>query len=214
MPDCQALHAGPPPDLGVVLFAHSTRHACWQVPKMLGTLHHDWCPRAMVVSFKLETEEHLLVKKVRKWACIKRLGGSSCLLPVPRGLPCCWCRSIARRHALVHAGPRGHPAARRAAGCGQHAAHAQGPGVPGERSGGRCVSGLFRGKRGHPAAADRPCCMHHHIPPWRAAQGGEARVQLIERPADVPEIERLLVAEVVAAHQRHLGAAAAAVAGG
>jgi hypothetical protein len=36
-----------------------------QVPKMLGTLRHEWCPQAMVVSFKLETDDALLIKKVR-----------------------------------------------------------------------------------------------------------------------------------------------------
>jgi hypothetical protein len=33
-------------------------------------------------------------------------------------------------------------------------------------------------------------------------------VQHVERPPDVPQIESLLVAEVVAAHRRHMQAAA------
>ena len=36
-----------------------------QVPKMLGTLRREWCPEAMVVSFKLETDDKLLIGKVR-----------------------------------------------------------------------------------------------------------------------------------------------------
>ena len=55
-----------------------------------------------------------------------------------------------------------------------------------------------------------PCQLHVRPPPRpHKAQDGEARVQLIERPPDVPEIERLLVAEVAAAHQRHAAAAGA-----
>lgn len=35
-----------------------------QVPKMLGTLQHAWAPEAFLVSFKLETDEGLLIRKV------------------------------------------------------------------------------------------------------------------------------------------------------
>ena len=35
-----------------------------RVPKMLGALRHHWCPSAMVVSFKLETDQHILLHKV------------------------------------------------------------------------------------------------------------------------------------------------------
>jgi hypothetical protein len=31
---------------------------------MLHSLRHEWAPRCMVVSFKLETDESILVKKV------------------------------------------------------------------------------------------------------------------------------------------------------
>ena len=31
---------------------------------MLGALRREWCPRAMVVSFKLETDDALLIGKV------------------------------------------------------------------------------------------------------------------------------------------------------
>ncbi|KAL6757555.1 DNA/pantothenate metabolism flavoprotein [Haematococcus lacustris] len=34
-----------------------------KVPKMLGLLTRQWCPAAMVVSFKLETDTHILVAK-------------------------------------------------------------------------------------------------------------------------------------------------------
>ena len=33
---------------------------------MLGALHRDWAPAALAVSFKLETDEQLLVDKVRR----------------------------------------------------------------------------------------------------------------------------------------------------
>lgn len=40
-----------------------------QVPKALGVLTGTWAPRAVVVSFKLETDEDLLISKVsRKYA--------------------------------------------------------------------------------------------------------------------------------------------------
>ena len=35
-----------------------------RVPKMLGALRRCWCPSAMVVSFKLETDHHILLQKV------------------------------------------------------------------------------------------------------------------------------------------------------
>lgn len=35
-----------------------------RVPKFLGLLRHAWCPRACVVSFKLETDPELLLSKV------------------------------------------------------------------------------------------------------------------------------------------------------
>ena len=35
-----------------------------QVPKMLGSLRHKWAPEAFLVSFKLETDEGLLISKV------------------------------------------------------------------------------------------------------------------------------------------------------
>lgn len=31
---------------------------------MLGALRHAWCPAAMLVSFKLETDEQILLRKV------------------------------------------------------------------------------------------------------------------------------------------------------
>ena len=39
-----------------------------QVPKMLGVLKHVWAPEAFVVSFKLETDENILLKKVQPQA--------------------------------------------------------------------------------------------------------------------------------------------------
>jgi hypothetical protein len=43
---------------------------CWclgQVPKMIGVLRQEWAPAAFVVSFKLETDEAILVSKVCVW---------------------------------------------------------------------------------------------------------------------------------------------------
>ncbi len=37
---------------------------CRQVPKMLGLLGQQWAPEAFVISFKLETDESLLIAKV------------------------------------------------------------------------------------------------------------------------------------------------------
>lgn len=37
-----------------------------KVPKALGALKSRWCPRAMIVSFKLETDEALLIAKAGK----------------------------------------------------------------------------------------------------------------------------------------------------
>ena len=39
-----------------------------QVPKMLGTLRSKWAPEAFIVSFKLETDEQILISKVM--ACV------------------------------------------------------------------------------------------------------------------------------------------------
>ena len=41
-----------------------------QVPKMLGTLQSVWAPEAFIVSFKLETDEQILISKVGLVFCI------------------------------------------------------------------------------------------------------------------------------------------------
>ena len=47
------------------MLASSPLRWCWlQVPKMLGSLRHVWAPEAFLVSFKLETDEKLLISKV------------------------------------------------------------------------------------------------------------------------------------------------------
>ena len=47
-----------------------------QVPKMLGALRQDWAPRAFVVSFKLETDDSILIAKAHALtalpACLPR----------------------------------------------------------------------------------------------------------------------------------------------
>lgn len=47
---------------------HGGSNACWcfclQVPKMLALLRHRWAPEAFAVSFKLETDESILISKV------------------------------------------------------------------------------------------------------------------------------------------------------
>lgn len=35
------------------------------MPKVLGTLRKEWCPEAFAVSFKLETDEGLLLQKAQ-----------------------------------------------------------------------------------------------------------------------------------------------------
>ncbi len=42
-----------------------------QVPKLLGLLTNTWVPHSMVVSFKLETDPDMLIRKVTQaWACV------------------------------------------------------------------------------------------------------------------------------------------------
>ena len=45
--------------------SHSLHLTLQKVPKMIGALRTEWAPHAMVVSFKLETDETLLEKKAR-----------------------------------------------------------------------------------------------------------------------------------------------------
>ena len=40
-----------------------------QVPKMLGVLRRRWAPEALAVSFKLETDQALLIDKVLPCVC-------------------------------------------------------------------------------------------------------------------------------------------------
>ena len=64
------------------------------------------------------------------------------------------------------------------------------------------------------SALQQEACMQKHCSSWQtsgtcpnhtaALQDGAQAVQQIERPADVEQIETLLVAEVVAAHTRHM----------
>lgn len=47
--------------------AHDSLHLDLKpVPKLLGRLKSEWCPRAFVVSFKLETDESILMAKSRQ----------------------------------------------------------------------------------------------------------------------------------------------------
>lgn len=46
-----------------------------QVPKMLGVLRGSWAPEAYVISFKLETDESILVDKARQLS-VEGLGAS------------------------------------------------------------------------------------------------------------------------------------------
>jgi hypothetical protein len=45
---------------------------------MLGELRRRWCPQAMVVSFKLETDEQILLRKVG-WSSRQRFAGFDAL---------------------------------------------------------------------------------------------------------------------------------------
>jgi phosphopantothenate---cysteine ligase (ATP) len=42
------------------------------MPKMLGVLKREWCPRALVVSFKLETDKDILLQKA--WGTVRKYG--------------------------------------------------------------------------------------------------------------------------------------------
>jgi len=59
-----------------------------RVPKMVGMLTRTWCPEAYVISFKLETDEALLVPKV----CVMAFGHPMLWLcvcvPYARGCAC------------------------------------------------------------------------------------------------------------------------------
>ena len=57
-----------------------------QVPKMLGALRRAWAPEAFIVSFKLETDEGLLISKVLITQLAMRftgVDGRSIPLPCP-----------------------------------------------------------------------------------------------------------------------------------
>ncbi len=41
-------------------------HQFMQVPKMLGALRSTWAPEAFITSFKLETDEQILISKVMR----------------------------------------------------------------------------------------------------------------------------------------------------
>lgn len=47
--------------------AHESLHLDLRpVPKLLGVLRSEWCPRAFVVSFKLETDPSILMSKIEQ----------------------------------------------------------------------------------------------------------------------------------------------------
>jgi hypothetical protein len=64
------------------------RGVCVQVPKMLYALRHYWSPGCMLVSFKLETDESILLRKVGCVLCDFPSLLSHCLCPpTTRSLP-------------------------------------------------------------------------------------------------------------------------------
>lgn len=52
-------------------------HGGVQVPKMLNVLRHEWVPDAFVVSFKLETDENILLTKVRQMVGLRTAANPS-----------------------------------------------------------------------------------------------------------------------------------------
>lgn len=151
-----------------------------QVPKMLGSLRSSWCPDAMLVSFKLETDEQILLRKVGparfcprmglhlRLAPVNRRGAGSCghvvgaqtlsgCRTTSRSTPCQCCAAGLQCGGKLRRAPRG----------GQRAALSQGPplaGRPGCRS-----SGAWHTCRG--ACCSNFCLVSHRpwpCPPCRA----------------------------------------------
>ena len=135
---------------------------CPQVPKMLGALRSEWCPASLVVSFKLETDQQILLKKVCVWGggwgwgggwvggCLNRWLHGRC---THASRHCCPGSTLPPRierptcpHLVPpHAGVRRHRGVRRGPGGGQRAAFTQRPGVAGGARGDpRIVMAMWR----------------------------------------------------------------------
>ncbi|GLC43564.1 hypothetical protein PLESTB_001570700 [Pleodorina starrii] len=154
-----------------------------KVPKMLGALVHSWAPEAFVVSFKLETDQRILVDKAS--AALQRYGVHlvvANLLHNRKDVVTLVEPAAAHRDAT--ASPEASSGAAAAAFAG-----AQGPAVHGAAEPGL---GSAAGGGGYCGGA---------------AVG--ARVMEVRRPAGDRDIERLLVAEVAARHGAFREAAAA-----
>ena len=165
-----------------------------RVPKMLGALRHRWCPSAMVVSFKLETDQHILLQKV---------GGSGGVLTCSGGAAAMLCCAAADCSAalfaiflLSHALLNGR--------CwlqayGAVEAYGVQLVVANELHSRKDRVWLVSRQQGGTSSKDGASSGS-----GAGGSGGGMAVQQIERPGDTPVIETLLVAQVVAAHRRHM----------
>jgi len=122
-----------------------------RVPKALGTLKHRWAPEAMVVSFKLETDQRLLIEKAKK--AITEYGVHMVVA-----------NELHTRKDVVYLV------------------------TPPQEDG--CSEESIRNAQGALKA--------------ETDTGESARVEIVNRPENDPVIENVLVANVIAAHTRHI----------
>lgn len=147
-----------------------------QVPKMLGHLRRTWCPDAFTVGFKLETDPELLAFKA-----VSSLRKYGMHVVVANEMA-----ARKERVMLVSLGGAGHGGG---AGSASRAdARGRGPWL------GDSLAGVA-GPQPAPMEAGQTGI---------AAEQGMAQRDWIQRPAEEPDIERLLVAELVVRHGDYL----------
>lgn len=199
---------------------------------MLGALRHEWSPAAMIVSFKLETDIQILLQKVRDGAGFPPQSAVLCCsggaLPACQSAESLHTLSRTARQAygaieaygvhLVVANElhsrKDHVwlVAQRVRRVGQAVKVHSALATDKHQQHG-CLSGAIgpthvRVNTLHLVASARCAyCLLSRLCPLPSPSGpqdGAQVVQQIERPADIAEIETLLVSEVVAAHKQHM----------
>ena len=172
-----------------------------RVPKMLGELRQEWAPNAFVVSFKLETDNAILLDKVG--------GGLAVVVGCGMGWGggrCCELRSRLARSSSCFLWAAARPQARGAVrSYGVHLV------VANELHSRKNRVWLVAGSA-EATATSGDVASGSGSRSTAETGGGEADVCRIDRPEGEPVIERPLVAEVVAAHRRHMAEAATAAA--
>lgn len=171
-----------------------------KVPKMLGVLRSAWAPGAFVVSFKLETDESILLTKV----CLHALTKLTC---APRSMATLRKRVWASCAGLCRPGspPRGHGKATTDGSTAPRNAP-QASGAVSRYGVHAVVANLLHTRK------DRVLVVHAPPPGAAPPPGGGAAaegagaagglvVADVRRPEGEPHIERLLVARVVELHQ-------------